>query len=126
MCNNWLKNTLAWSLLLVLLVGCAGQTVQEPEPAQTNPELAKRFAREGQLALEQGRRNAAAEAWQKAVELDPGNAVVVNNLALVMKDQHSFAEAAKLLAAKCGMLLKAWVARAILNQAAKERNDGNG
>ena len=34
-------------------------------------------------------------------------------------------EAAKLLAAKCGMLLKAWVARAILNQAAKERNDGN-
>ena len=35
-------------------------------------------------------------------------------------------EAAKLLAAKCGMLLKAWVARAILNQAAKERNDGNG
>ena len=97
MCNNWLKNTLAWSLLLVLLVGCAGQTVQEPEPAQTNPELAKRFAREGQLALEQGRRNAAAEAWQKAVELDPGNAVVVNNLALVMKDQHRFAEAAKLL-----------------------------
>ncbi len=34
-------------------------------------------------------------------------------------------EAAKLLAAKCGMLLKAWVARAILNQASKERNDGN-
>jgi hypothetical protein len=34
-------------------------------------------------------------------------------------------EAAKLLAAKAGMLLKAWVARAILNQAAKERNDGN-
>ena len=51
------------------------------------------------MALEQGRRNAAAEAWQKAVELDPGNAVVVNNLALVMKDQHRFAEAAKLLEA---------------------------
>jgi len=34
-------------------------------------------------------------------------------------------EAAKLLAAKCGMLLKAWVARAILNQAAKERNDAS-
>ncbi|WP_417566789.1 tetratricopeptide repeat protein [Marinobacter sp.] len=66
---------------------------------QTNPELAKSFAREGQLALEQGRKNAAVEAWQKAVELDPGNAVVVNNLALVMKDQHRFAEAAKLLEA---------------------------
>jgi hypothetical protein len=34
-------------------------------------------------------------------------------------------EAAKLLATKAGMLLKAWIARAILNQAAKERNDGN-
>jgi hypothetical protein len=34
-------------------------------------------------------------------------------------------ESAKLLATKAGMLLKAWVARAILNQAAKERNDGN-
>ncbi|WP_341582039.1 tetratricopeptide repeat protein [Marinobacter metalliresistant] len=94
---NRLKSTLVWILLLVLLGGCAGQAVQEPEPAQTNPELARSFAREGQLALEQGRRNAAAEAWQKAVELDPGNAVVVNNLALVMKDQHRFAEAAKLL-----------------------------
>jgi tetratricopeptide (TPR) repeat protein len=95
--KGWLKHTLAWSLLLVLLGGCAGQAIQEPEPVQTNPELAKSFAREGQLALEQGRRSAAVEAWQKAVELDPGNAVVVNNLALVMKDQHRFAEAAKLL-----------------------------
>ncbi|PHQ26318.1 hypothetical protein CLH62_01575 [Marinobacter guineae] len=95
--NGCLKSLLAWTLLLVLLGGCAGQTVQEPEPVQANPELAKSFAREGQLALEQGRRHAAAEAWQKAVELDPGNAVVVNNLALVMKDQHRFAEAAKLL-----------------------------
>lgn len=95
--NGCLKSLLAWTLLLVLLGGCAGQTVQEPDPVQTTLELAKSFAREGQLALEQGRRNAAAEAWQKAVELDPGNAVVVNNLALVMKDQHRFAEAAKLL-----------------------------
>ena len=34
-------------------------------------------------------------------------------------------EAAKLMAAKAGMMLKAWVARAILTQAAQERNDGN-
>jgi len=32
-------------------------------------------------------------------------------------------ETAKIMAAKAGMMLKAWVARAILTQAAKERND---
>ena len=34
-------------------------------------------------------------------------------------------EAAKLATEKAGMLLKAWVARAILRQAAKEKANGN-
>jgi len=97
--NHWLKHRVVLCLALVLFGGCAGPVVQEPvpEPVQTNPEAAQGFAREGQVALEQGRRNAAVEAWQKAVELDPGNAVIVNNLALLLKDQHRFAEAAQLL-----------------------------
>lgn len=98
-CNYGRTYRLAWSLLLALLAGCAGPAAQQPqpEPVQSNPELAKEFATQGQLAFEQGRRNAAAEAWQRAVELDPGNAVVVNNLALLMKDQHRFADAVTLL-----------------------------
>lgn len=97
--NLWLKHWLACGFVLALLGGCAGPVVQKPEPeaVQTNPEVAQGFAREGQLALEQGRRNAAVEAWQKAVELDPGNAVIVNNLALLLKDQHRFVEAVQLL-----------------------------
>ncbi|MBC7182397.1 MAG: tetratricopeptide repeat protein, partial [Marinobacter sp.] len=97
--NLWLKHWLACGLVLALLGGCAGPAAQKPasDSVQANPELAAGFAREGQLALDQGRRVAAVEAWQKAVELDPGNAVIVNNLALLLKDQHRFAEAAQLL-----------------------------
>jgi len=59
--------------------------------------MAASFEKEGRKAFEEGRKGAAAKAWQKAVELDPTNAVTVNNLALVLKDQYRFAEAVKLL-----------------------------
>lgn len=98
-CNPKLKRVpvLLLMLLLVFLAGCAGQEVREPEPVSTNPELAESFEKEGRQAFEQGRKGAAVEAWKKAVELDPTNAVTVNNLALVLKDQYRFSEAATLL-----------------------------
>ena len=64
-----------------------------------------------------------ANAWQSCASAKSGWSGM-KQINVPVEDE--VYEAAKLLAAKCGMLLKAWVARAILNQAAKERNDGNG
>lgn len=90
---------LRWAfLLLMFLSGCAGQEVRHPEePVKTDPDMAATFEKEGRKAFEEGRKGAAVSAWQKAVELDPTNAVTVNNLALVLKDQYRFSEAVKLL-----------------------------
>lgn len=100
-CNPLRKTGLGWAFLLVVfLSGCAGQEMrQTQEPARTDPELAASFEKEGRKAFEEGRKGAAVKAWQKAVELDPTNAVIVNNLALVLKDQYRFTEAVKLLEA---------------------------
>ena len=97
-CNSTGKTGLPLAALLVLLVGCAGQEVRQPEtPIGKDPELAASYEQEGRVAFEEGRKGAAVDAWQKAVELDPTRAVTVNNLALVLKDQYQFAEAARLL-----------------------------
>ena len=97
-CNSTGKTGLPLAALLVLLVGCAGQEVRQPEtPIGKDPELAASYEHEGRVAFEEGRKGAAVDAWQKAVELDPTRAVTVNNLALVLKDQYQFAEAARLL-----------------------------
>jgi Flp pilus assembly protein TadD len=99
-CNPLRKTGLRWVLLLVFLSGCAGQEVrQQEQPVTADPELAANFEKEGRKAFEEGRKGAAVQAWQKALELDPTNAVTVNNLALVLKDQYRFAEAARLLEA---------------------------
>ena len=102
MAFNPFPRTALRSVLLLLLVlgGCAGQEIRQPEESvKTDPELAAKFEKEGRTAFEEGRKGTAVKAWKKAVELDPTNAVTVNNLALVLKDQHRFAEAAKLLEA---------------------------
>jgi tetratricopeptide (TPR) repeat protein len=98
-CNAWRgAGVLLAFLLMVFLAGCAGQEVRPPEePVKSDPELAANYAKEGRKAFEEGRKGAAVKAWQKAVELDPTNAVIVNNLALVLKDQYRFAEAVRLL-----------------------------
>lgn len=81
---------------ITLLAGCAGPAVQAPaEPS--NPELAEQFAREGKQAFDQGRKQAAELAWQQAVRLNPADAAVVNNLALLKKESRNFAEAVTLL-----------------------------
>ena len=98
-CNPLRKAGLLWSfLLLVFLAGCAGQEVRPPEErVKSDPEMAASHAKEGRKAFEEGRKDGAVKAWRKAVELDPTNAVIVNNLALVLKDQYRFAEAVRLL-----------------------------
>ena len=98
-CNPLRSAGVLWAfLLMVFLAGCAGQEVRPPEEAvKPDPEKAANFAKEGRKAFEEGRKGAAVKAWQKAVELDPTNAVTVNNLALVLKDQYRFTEAVRLL-----------------------------
>lgn len=84
-------------LLVTLVAGCAGNAPKTPEPAKVSPEAARTHVQAGREAYDQGRKDAAVEAWQKAVALDPANSVVVNNLALLLKEQHRFTEAAELL-----------------------------
>ncbi|MBZ2167896.1 hypothetical protein K8I84_03895 [Marinobacter sp. F4216] len=83
-------------VLLTLMAGCGGPGVKVPqEPAK--PELAAQFANEGKQAFDQGRKQAAEIAWQKAVSLNPADAAVVNNLALLKKENKNFREAVTLL-----------------------------
>ncbi|MBW0146401.1 tetratricopeptide repeat protein [Marinobacter arenosus] len=79
----------------VFLAGCSAPAVKEPE--RVSPELAMEYAREGKQAYEQGRKREAEQAWQKAVELNPEDPVVVNNLALLLQEEKRFTEAASLL-----------------------------
>ena len=80
------------------LAGCAGPAVeQQAEEPETNPALAAEYARRAMSAWEQGDRGAAVEAWRQAVALNPEDPVAVNNLALALKEQNRFAEAADLL-----------------------------
>ncbi|WP_250830002.1 tetratricopeptide repeat protein [Marinobacter sediminum] len=58
-----------------------------------------KYALEGKRAYEQGRNMAAVEAWHQAFELNPEDAVTVNNLALLLKEEHRFEEAVRLLEA---------------------------
>lgn len=84
-------------LLVTLVAGCAGNAPRAPEPTKVSLEAARTHVQAGREAYDQGRKEAAVEAWQKAVALDPANSVVVNNLALLIKEQHRFEEAAELL-----------------------------
>ncbi|MGF2734964.1 tetratricopeptide repeat protein [Marinobacter sp. DUT-1] len=80
------------------LSGCAGPAVeQQAAEPEINPVLAAEHARRAMNAWEQGDRGAAVEAWRQALALNPEDPVAVNNLALALKEQHRFAEAAELL-----------------------------
>ncbi|MCM0611861.1 hypothetical protein KFJ24_05150 [Marinobacter sediminum] len=86
-------------VVLAGLAGCSAPAVKKPEPTPTNPEVAMKYALEGKRAYEQGRNMAAVEAWHQAFELNPEDAVTVNNLALLLKEEHRFEEAVRLLEA---------------------------
>lgn len=94
------KNTIRRAFLtagFIFLAGCSTSPVKEPEPVSVSPEMALDFARKGKQAYEQGRKQAAEQAWRKAVELNPEDPVVVNNLALLLQEEKRFAEAVSLL-----------------------------
>ncbi|MGB2110134.1 MAG: tetratricopeptide repeat protein [Marinobacter vinifirmus] len=85
---------------LAMLAGCAANAPvskqAEPEPVRS-PEQARELARQGMLAHQQGQTSVAIEALQKAVALDPTDAAAANNLALLLKQQNRFEEAAGVL-----------------------------
>lgn len=88
-----------FSLMLLWLAGCSTPAVQEPKPTPANPVLAMKFTQEGQQAYKQGRKTAAVDAWKQAVKLNPEDATTANNLALLLKEERHFSEAASFLEA---------------------------
>jgi tetratricopeptide (TPR) repeat protein len=85
------------ALLVIWLAGCAGPTVQEPQSVPVDPVRAKTLTEKGRQAYEQGQKTAAVKAWKQAVELNPADAVTVNNLALLLQEEKHFSEAATVL-----------------------------
>lgn len=68
MAFNPFPKTALRSVLLLLLVlgGCAGQEIRQPEESvKTDPELAAKFEKEGRTAFEEGRKGTAVKAWKK-------------------------------------------------------------
>lgn len=61
------------------------------------PEVARIHSRLGWVRQQQGDRDAAITLYREAVALDPGESLTVNNLALLLKEDKAFAEAAALL-----------------------------
>lgn len=89
-------HALLFGVCLAMFAGCSGPAVK-PE-AHVDPALAATLAEQGRQALEQGNAVAAKRAWRQAVELNPADPVVVNNLALLLVEDRSFVEATSLLA----------------------------
>ncbi|ERS90340.1 hypothetical protein Q667_08965 [Marinobacter sp. C1S70] len=90
-------------LLLLVLAGLAGCASKAPAPEKVapvyQPEQSKEWERQGRQAYEAGDRKTALEAWHQAVAADPANVRVRNNLALLLKEQERFEEAAEMLEA---------------------------
>lgn len=85
-------------VLMAGLVACASPPpVPETLPPSYQPEQAREWARQGRQAYEAGRPEVALDAWRKAVAADPTNAVVRNNLGLLLKELARFSEAAATL-----------------------------
>ncbi|GGC72599.1 tetratricopeptide repeat protein [Marinobacter halophilus] len=100
-----LMHHLRCTLLVAALAGltaCAsapsGPTLAEKslQPVYA-PEQARAWWQTGLQAHQQGDVHAAIKAWQRSVALDPTHATTVNNLALLLKKQNRFVEAASLL-----------------------------
>lgn len=97
--GTWLIRALAVAIASLLLAGCAGQPTESPaarEPV-TDPAQALVYSRQGAAAHKQGNTTKAITAWQKAFELNPGDAATCNNLALLLKQRKRFSEAVTVL-----------------------------
>lgn len=88
---------LVMSFILAMMVGCSAPGSKKPEAVPANPEKALEYVLEGREAYDQGRNMAALDAWEMAVKLNPKDAVTVNNLALLLKDENRFEDAISLL-----------------------------
>ncbi|MBJ6137725.1 tetratricopeptide repeat protein [Marinobacter litoralis] len=105
MFNGPCKSGLCLLVALVAMVsGCAApgdRAGSNKGPSQLplaySPEQAEVFAQEGKHAYDRGEVETAIQSWKSAVALNPADAATVNNLALVLKNEHRFAEAAKFL-----------------------------
>lgn len=82
---------------LLWISGCAGPGTQGGAGSEVDTGLAADHARRAMAAWDQGDRETAVEAWRQAVTLNPEDPAAVNNLALALKEQHRFLEAADLL-----------------------------
>lgn len=97
-----LRHCLRCGVLAAVVTGLTACT-SAPQLAGNNvqpvyaPEQALKWLHAGLQAHQQGDVHAAIEAWQRSVALNPANATTVNNLALLLKQQNRFSEAADLL-----------------------------
>ena len=80
---------------LALLAGCASQP--KPEPVVVNTAEASELARQAWEAHQQGRKKEALERYREAFDMNPGNALTANNLALLLREQGRFEEAVTVL-----------------------------
>lgn len=98
--NCWKRGYL---LVVIMGLGACASAPPDPDLAETrvqpvySPEQAREWAQAGFQAHQRGDVEGAMEAWQQSVSLDPSNAATVNNLALLLKQQNRFREAASLL-----------------------------
>jgi Flp pilus assembly protein TadD len=85
--------------LCVLFAGCAASpTGQEPDiKTEAMKEEKRATMQEARLAITEQDWNRAIEAYRAVLELDPHDAVAVNNLALLLREKGRFREAATLL-----------------------------
>lgn len=85
------------AILALVFVGSLGAAEPAPDPATFVPLAARAAAAEGNAAFEKGDYPAARRAYQRVLELAPGNLVGLVNLGLVEFRAGRPAEAEKLL-----------------------------
>lgn len=89
------RAALLTGLLVLLLVGCVSQP--KPEPVVVNTAEARELTRQAWEAHQQGRISEAVAHYRESFQLDPGNALTANNLALLLQEQGRFDEAVAIL-----------------------------
>ncbi|MCR8915857.1 tetratricopeptide repeat protein [Marinobacter panjinensis] len=89
------RSLLLMFCLSVLVTGCASKP--EPVPVVDNSAEAGELARQAWQAQQQGNTEEALARYRQAFSLDPRNAMTANNLALLLREQGRFGEAASML-----------------------------